>query len=142
MLATIHAEEICLTMPVKLPQKLNKSAKLWLVDRTWASSAGLWNGSERSEHYTEQKKESLLLQCSIYLAILYCLWRENSWQERLQGSVCMYSILASVFMWLAVINASVAKGCKSAHILLQAFFQNPSQNDLLDEKTVDTEADK
>lgn len=33
-------------------------------------------------------------------------------------------------------------GCKSAHVLLWSFFQNPSQNDVLDEKAVDTEADK
>lgn len=121
---------------------VNKCAKLWLVDRAWASDAVLWKGSELKEHYTEQKNEGLLLLCIIYLAILYYLWRENTWQERLPGSVHVYSILAPVFTWLAVIIVSVAKGCKSAHVLLWALFQNPSQNDLLDEKAVDTEADK
>lgn len=87
---------------------MDKSAKLWLVDRTWASSAVLWKGSELTDLNTEQKKKDLLLLCSIYLAILCCLWRENTWQERLQGSVHVYSMLALVFMWLAVISVSVA----------------------------------
>lgn len=52
----------------------------------------------------------------------------------------MCSILAPAFMGFAVLDVSVAKGCKSAHVL--SLLQNPSQNDLLGGKAVSTEADK